>query len=109
MSYLLASGTLIIILLAGFIFTVWSVVEFIKDWSVVSKAWQQMDTFEKRLLYMGLSLFVFIPALKHHPAADWYIAKVIIEMLPVLAGGFFVTGVLGFMRQVHKVRLSSNA
>ncbi len=67
-----------------------------------------MEAFEKRLLYMGLPLFVFIPALKDHPAEDWYVARVVIEILPALAGSFLVAGVLAFMRQVHEVRQESN-
>ena len=56
---------------------------------------------------MGLSFFVFIPALKDHPASEWYAAKVVIEILPALAGSFFVAGVIAFMRQVHELRQRS--
>lgn len=104
MGYLIALAILIIILLANVVFIVWSAR---KDWSIVSGAWRQMESFEKRLLYMGLSLFVFIPALKDHPASEWYFAKVVIEVLPVLAGSFLVAGVIAFMRQVHGTRQRS--
>ncbi|WP_269620697.1 hypothetical protein [Zhongshania sp. BJYM1] len=109
MSYLIASIILIGIMLANLGFIVWSALEFRRDWPIVSSAWRQMESFEKRLLYMGLSLFIFIPALKDHPAASWYVAKVAIEILPALAGAFLVAGVIAFMRQVHEIRLQSNA
>lgn len=109
MGYLFASIILIAILVANVAFIAWSVYEFRRDWPVTSNAWRKMEAFEKRLLYMGLSLFVFIPALKDHPAADWYIARVVIEILPALAGSFLVAGVLAFMRQMHEVRQQSNA
>ena len=104
MSYFIASAILILILLVNVGFIVYSVIEFKRDWPIVSNAWSQMEAFEKRLLYMGLSLFVFIPALKDHPSAEWYASKVVIEILPALAGSFLVAGVLAFMRQVHEIR-----
>jgi hypothetical protein len=109
LEYLFASVTLIAILVANVVFIAWSAYEFNRDWPVTSGAWRRMEAFEKRLLYMGLSLFIFIPALKDHPAADWYVATVVIEILPALAGSFLVAGVLAFMRQVHEVRQQSNA
>ncbi|PCJ14506.1 MAG: hypothetical protein COB04_15195 [Gammaproteobacteria bacterium] len=109
MSYLIASILLVSILLANVVFVVWSCLEFKKDWPIISDAWGKTEAFEKRLLYMGLSLFVFIPALKEHPASSWYISKVIIEILPAMAGSLFVAGILAFMRQVHEARLEINA
>ena len=96
-------------MLANVAFIAWSLVEFKRDWPIVSGAWKQMEAFEKRLLYMGLSMFVFIPALKDHPASTWYVARVAIEILPALAGSFFVAGVLAFMRQMHEIRNKKNA
>ncbi|OAM96912.1 hypothetical protein [Vibrio europaeus] len=63
-----------------------------------------MESFEKRLLPMGLLLFILIPALKDHAAADTYIPRVLIEILPGLAGSFFVAGVLSYMKQVHDIK-----
>lgn len=70
-------------------------------------AWKKMESFEKYLLYMGFSLFIFIPAFKDHPSSNLYFAKVIIEILPALAGSFFVAGILAFMKQVHEIRKSA--
>lgn len=109
MSYVIASILLIAIMLGNVAFIVWSAVEFRRDWPIVSSAWRQMEAFEKRLMYMGLSLFIFTPALKDHPAANWYVAKVAIEILPALAGSFLVAGVVAFMRQVHEIRQQHNA
>ncbi|MEP4891827.1 MAG: hypothetical protein ABJV04_17530 [Aliiglaciecola sp.] len=107
MWHYIASGILIVIVIANLFFIVWSALEFKKDWPIISESWKQMEAFEKRLLYMGLTFFIAIPALKDHSANDFYVVKVLIEILPALAGSFFVAGVLAFMRQVHEVRGSN--
>ena len=81
-----------------------SIVDFYRDWPILSTAWSRMELFEKRLFYIGISFFILIPALKDHPAANTYISRVLIEILAALAGSFFVAGVVSFMRQVHDIR-----
>lgn len=109
MNYLLVSIILVSIILAIVVFIIRSVFEFKRDWPIIKSAWLQMEAFEKRLLYMGLLMFFFIPALKDHPASEWYVARIAIEILPALAGSFFVAGILAFMRQVHEIRQKENA
>jgi hypothetical protein len=101
---IIASLVLLLIFLANIIFIFWSIFQLKKDWPVIFSAWKQMETFEKTLLSIGFSFFVCVPILKEHPASDWYLVKVMIEIFPAMAGGFFVAGVLAFMRQVHDIR-----
>ncbi len=64
-----------------------SIVNFYRDWPILSTAWSRMELFEKRCLYWDF-IFILIPALKDHPAANTYISRVLIEILPALAGSF---------------------
>lgn len=85
-------------------FFAYSVRDLRRNWPLITKAWKQMEAFERGFMPMGLTLFVLFPALQDHPAADWYFARVVMEVLPALAGGLFVAGVIAFSRQVHELR-----
>jgi len=61
-----------------------------KEWPSIRKAWTSTDPFARRAFIVGLLLFVSVPALKEHPAHDWYFAKVLLEILPAVASGLFV-------------------
>ena len=104
MAYYLLTTLLLIFSLLVCLSFIHMVIHLKRDWPTTSKAWKQMEPFEKSLFYIGLIFFISIPVLKEHPAASLYFAKVLIEILPALAGSFFVAGVLAFMRQVQLVK-----
>jgi uncharacterized membrane protein YraQ (UPF0718 family) len=85
-----------------------SLIQLKREWPLVKEAWIQMNIFEKNLLKIGVYIFIFIPLLKSHPSANWYFAQILIEILPVLAGSFFVVGVISFMKQAHKIKGNSH-
>ncbi|MBW3679554.1 hypothetical protein EL324_18165, partial [Vibrio cholerae] len=35
-----------------------SIVNFYRDWPILSTAWSRMELFEKRLFYIGISFFI---------------------------------------------------
>ncbi len=53
---------------------------------------------------MGLLFCVVIPSLEDHGAANSYVGRVILEVMPALASGTLVPGVIALMRQVNRVR-----
>ena len=59
-----------------------------KEWPNIRKAWISTDPFARRSFIAGLLLSVSIPALKEHPAHDWYFAKELLEILPAVGSGF---------------------
>jgi len=95
---------LLLLLITIFIYFVFSFFKIKQDWPLYSEAWDLMNVLEKNMLSIGLLIFIFIPALKSHPSADWFFAKFMLEILPVLASAFFVVGILAFMKQVHKLK-----
>jgi hypothetical protein len=106
---IIAIIVLFLILLANITFITWSAVRLKKDWPVISSAWRETEVFEKTLLSIGLSFFICVAILREHPASDWYLVKVMIEIFTAMAAGFFVVGVLAFMKQVHDIRKKDRA
>lgn len=104
MKTIILSIILLVTIVGFFVFLAYSVRDIRRNWPLITMAWNQMEAFERGFMPMGLTLFVFVPALQDHPAADWYFARVVIEVLPALAGGLFVAGVIAFSRQVHELR-----
>ncbi len=74
-----------------------------KERSNIKKAWTSTDPFARRSFIAGLLLFISIPALKEHPSHDWYFAKVLLEILPAVASGLFVAGLIEFFRELHNL------
>jgi len=95
---------LLLLLIVIFIFFVYSFFQIKQDGPLYREAWGLMNVLEKNMLSIGVLIFIFIPALKSHPSADWFFASFMLEILPALATGFFVVGILAFMKQVHKLK-----
>ncbi len=78
-------------------------------WVIVSRvpafraAWRRTDQTARFAFNLGGLLFFTIPVIKNHPAHDAYAVQVIVEMLPAVAGGLFVAGLLALMQQLRQV------
>lgn len=104
MKYLIASTLLIILLLVTLIYIAYAVYKLKQNWHIVTLAWENTEELSRDLLIMGGLMFLIIPVLKGHPASDSYIAQVSMEMLPALAGSFFVVGVIAFIKEIREIR-----
>lgn len=93
--YLFAAGIVL--------YFVYSVYILCKEYSAIMIAVSRMEVLEKNMFKMGVLLF-FVPILESSPHADLYLFKVLIDILPALAGAFFVAGVISFMKQLRKHR-----
>jgi hypothetical protein len=107
MAYILISLLLLFLLTIIVCLFSHSIIQLKHDWPLVKEAWSQMNVLEKNMFIIGFLIFLLIPSLKSHPSADWYITQVIIEILPALAGSFFVAGVISFLKQTHRIRDNS--
>jgi hypothetical protein len=96
-----------VVLVAIMILFLWacidSTIKAKRNWHKIKKAWGNTGFFEKKLLYLGVLFFIFVPAFREHPSASYYSSKVIIEILPALASSFLVVGIIGFMRNLHDI------
>lgn len=103
LNYLAASIILtsIIAVIAGLI--TWQVYQTLQEWQTIREAWHNIEIFEKRLLYTGALLIILTPALKE-AKFDLYAIKIILEIIPPLAGSFLVAGTISFMRKVHELK-----
>lgn len=89
-------------------YLVYAAFDLVRDFPRFRRVWNRMPNFEKHLTKAGLLMFLPLPLLK---ASDWakdYVFAVIIEMLPAIAGGFFVAGIIAFVREFHANESESN-
>lgn len=100
-----ALAAFLYLFVAGIVlYFVYSVYILCKEYSAIMIAVSRMDVLEKNMFKMGVLLFFFVPILESSPHADLYLFKVLIDILPALAGAFFVAGVISFMKQLRKHR-----
>jgi hypothetical protein len=91
--------SLVLLFAFGYIF--YALYSIFKEWPTIKKTWKATQPFARRAFTSGLLLFISIPALKEHPANDWYLAKVCLEIFPAIASGLFVAGLLEFFKKLH--------
>ncbi|GHF03070.1 hypothetical protein [Thalassotalea profundi] len=92
---------LALILLLPVVYFTWAFLSLKKDMPDISDVWKNLDSFNKYLIKMGLVLLIPVPYLKSIPEKDLYPVAFCIELLPALATGFFVTGVIAYSKAMY--------
>jgi len=99
---LLKIGFLILIVLLPFIYIGWAAFQLKKEFPEISHVWNCLKSFDKFSIKIGFILIIPVPALKSSPYHDEYLASLAIELLPAIATGFLVNGVIVYAKTMHK-------
>jgi len=95
-------GLLILIVLLPFIYIGWAAFQLKKEFPRISHVWNKLKSFDKYSIKVGLVLIIPVPALKSSQYQGEYLASLIIELLPAIATGFLVNGVIAYAKAMHK-------
>lgn len=81
----------------------WVVLKLKHDSPKIRQAWHSIGSFNQYLIKMGFVLLIPVPYLKGLPEKDFYPVALIIELLPAVATGFFVGGLLAYSKAMHAI------
>lgn len=104
----LPSAFAIVVLGLAIYFCVMAARDFKKNFPRYKGIWKSMESFERHLFNGGLWLFFAIPIVKNHKSGDVYLVQVLTEILPALASGMFLAGIIAFIRELHKYDSSTS-
>ena len=94
-------GILILIVILPFLYIGRAAFKLQQDFPKMSEVWNKLKDFDKYSVKIGLVLIIPVPALKTSTFHEEYIVALIIEILPALATGFFVNGVIAYAKAMH--------
>ena len=81
----------------------WGILDIVRNAPKFHYAWRLTDETSRFSFNLGWMLFLVIPMVRNLFGRDHYLAQVLLEILPAVAGGLFVAGLLALMTQLREV------
>ncbi|MCK0746343.1 hypothetical protein [Chromohalobacter nigrandesensis] len=81
----------------------WALFKLKQSSPKIRQAWLTIGSFNQYLIKMGFVLLIPVPYLKGLPERDVYAVAFITELLPAVATGFFVGGLIAYSKAMHEI------
>lgn len=96
------------LVLLPFLYIGWAVYQLKKDSLKIRRVWDMLDKFDQYSIKVGLLLLIPVPILKSSVYNSDYLIVFLIELLPAVATGFFVNGVIAYAKAMHAYNSGNN-